>query len=63
MWNAIPISNNAIESHFLNHDDGYPTRVTSITGTYLDENCQEVDRPFCGDCLEAQEYCFGDICQ
>lgn len=65
MWVAISISNNAVGSHFLNHDDGFPTQVTSITGTYLDENCEEVGLPFCGDCLVDHAYpgCEVDTCE
>jgi hypothetical protein len=41
-WTPISISDKAVDSHFSNHDDGYPNGATSATGTDLDENCEVV---------------------
>lgn len=40
VWKLINISDNAIEKHLENHDDGLPESETLGTGTPLDENCE-----------------------
>jgi len=39
VWKLISISENAIEKHFENHDDGLPGEATLGTGAQLDEAC------------------------
>jgi hypothetical protein len=40
VWKLISISDNAVEGHFNNHDDGLPHGETLGTTTLLDDGCE-----------------------
>lgn len=42
-WKLISISDNAVESHFNNHDDGLPDGQTLGTTTLLSDDCEPVE--------------------